>query len=339
MRLLNTSLFKFICGFLVIFSAHSFGQNKDTKIMLDWVVQGTHAPFFVALDKGYFSKAGVNVSIDAGKGATNTAVSVASGVYQFGWVDFPTMIKFNTEHPESQLVAVYISFDETPLSVITLKSYNLKKPSDLDGKKIAGGPGFAIYDTFPILLKAAKAENIKVNWVSVQPQLFGPMMVRKEVDAMGGFTNSMIPALLDLGVTLNDVQAIKYSDYGVDLYGLTLVTTKKFADENPDIVKGVVSGLNKGTIDTIKDPQAAIDTLKKKDSMMKDNVEKIRLDIANSLTNTKWVQKNGLSVVQPERLKKMISLVVDAYQLKKTPTPETEYSDKYLPPLSERQIK
>ena len=338
MNLFNKSLFKMICCFLLLLSGNSCGQNKDVKIMLDWIVQGTHAPFFVAQDKGYFSKAGVNVSVEAGKGAGNTAVSVASGVYQFGWVDFPTLIKFNAEHPESKLIAVYISFDETPLSVVTLKSSNLNKPTDLNGKKIAGGPGTAVHDTFPILLKSAKTENVKVNWVAVQPQLFAPMLVRKEVDGMGGFINSQIPALLDLGIPLSDIHPIKYSDFGVDLYGLTLVTLKKYADENADVVKGVVAGLNKGTIDTLKDPQAALNILKKKDSMMKDSVEKVRLDIAIGLTSTKWVQKNGMSVSQPERMKKMIALIVDTYGLKKTQTPESEYSDKYLPPLSERQI-
>src|SRR5260370_38488868 len=50
--------------------------------------------------------------------------------------------------------------------------------SDLDGKKIAGGPGTAGHDTISILLKAANAESAKINWVAVQPQLFGPMLKR-----------------------------------------------------------------------------------------------------------------------------------------------------------------
>ena len=54
---------------------------------MDWIIQGTHAPFFVAQQKGYYKDAGLNVQIDAGKGATNVAVSVAGGVYDFGWVD------------------------------------------------------------------------------------------------------------------------------------------------------------------------------------------------------------------------------------------------------------
>ncbi len=56
--------------------------------MLDWIIQGTHAPFFVAQEKGYFKAGGVTVdAIDAGNGATNVAVNVAGGAYQFGWVD------------------------------------------------------------------------------------------------------------------------------------------------------------------------------------------------------------------------------------------------------------
>ena len=42
--------------------------------------KGTHAPFFIAQKNGYFGKEGVTIdAIDAGKGATNVAVSVASG--------------------------------------------------------------------------------------------------------------------------------------------------------------------------------------------------------------------------------------------------------------------
>ena len=46
----------------------------------------------------------------------------------------------------------------------------------------------------PAELKAAHAENVKINWLPVQPQLFGPMVARDEVDGTAGFTNSNIPA-------------------------------------------------------------------------------------------------------------------------------------------------
>jgi NitT/TauT family transport system substrate-binding protein len=304
---------------------------------MDWIIQGTHAPFFVAQDKGYFKADGVTVdTIDAGKGATNVAVAVAGGVYQFGWVDLPSMIRFNAANPASPLLAVYVSFDESPLAVITRKAAGIRKPSDLDGKKIAGGPGTAVHDTISILLKAANAENVKINWVAVQPQLFGPMLKRGEVDGTGGFTNSNIPAALELGFTLDDLFVIKYSDFGADMYGLALVTTKKFADENPQTVRGVVKALNQGTKDTIASPEKALAVLKASDPMMKLDIEKVRLDIALGLTNTQHVMKSGLSSVTPEKLQKTIDAMVTAYQLPVSPDPATVYTDRFLPPVAER---
>lgn len=312
-------------------------ETKNVKIMMDWIIQGTHAPFFVAQDKGYFKADGVTVdTIDAGKGATNVAVAVAGGVYQFGWVDLPSMIRFNAANPASPLLAVYVSFDESPLAVITRKAAGIRKPSDLDGKKIAGGPGTAVHDTISILLKAANAENVKINWVAVQPQLFGPMLKRGEVDGTGGFTNSNIPAALELGFTLDDLFVIKYSDFGADMYGLALVTTKKFADENPQTVRGVVKALNQGTKDTIASPEKALAVLKASDPMMKLDIEKVRLDIALGLTNTQHVMKNGLSSVTPEKLQKTIDAMVTAYQLSVSPDPATVYTDRFLPPAAER---
>ena len=101
-------------------AAPAGAQKKDVKMMLDWIVQGTHAPFFVAKEKGYFKEGGLDVGIEAGRGATNVAVIVAGGAYDFGWVDLPTMIKFNAQNPGSPLIATYISFDDTPLAIITL---------------------------------------------------------------------------------------------------------------------------------------------------------------------------------------------------------------------------
>jgi NitT/TauT family transport system substrate-binding protein len=324
---------------LVAFSLTSVNaQQRDVRMMVDWIIQATHAPFFLGLEKGYFRDEGLNVAVDAGRGAANVAVSVASNVYQFGWVDMPTLVKFNAENPGNPLIATYISFDNSPLAVITLKSKNIKTPADLDGKRIAGGPGTAVHDTIAVLLKAAKAEHVKINWLAVQPQLFGPMVARGEADGTGGFTNSNIPALLEVGIKLEDIHPIRYSDFGANLYGLTLVTTKKFADENPAVVRGMVRALNKGTIDMIRDPAGALKVMTGRHPMMKSNIEQVRLDIALGLTSTPWVQANGLSVAQPARLQQTIDAIVEAYGLKNVPKPEDIYTDRFLPPVDERQV-
>jgi NitT/TauT family transport system substrate-binding protein len=329
---------------LVFLSALTFSsfvhaaETKNVRIMMDWIIQGTHAPFFVANDKGYFKEAGLNVVIDSGKGATNTAVGVASGVYQFGYVDIPTLVRFNAQNPQTPLVTVYMSFDDTPSCIVTLKSKGIRTPADLDGKKIAGGPGTAVHDTISILLHGAGADNVRINWVSVSPQLFAPMLKNGEVDGIGAFTNSQIPALLEVGYKMDEIAVLKYSEFGANLYGLGLVTTEKFASENPEVVRAVVRALNSGTKDTIANPDKALEIMQARDPMMKLNIEKVRLMIALGLTDTKYVSEHGLSSVTPERLKQTIDATVSAYNLSRSPDPSTVYTDKFLPPVAERMV-
>jgi NitT/TauT family transport system substrate-binding protein len=326
-------------GAILSAKAPAHAEVRNVKITLDWIVQGTHAPFFLAQEKGYFKAEGVTVdTIDAGNGATNVAVKVASGAYQFGWVDMPSMILFNAKNPATALIAVYVSFDQTPLAFITRRSANIRKPADLDGRKIAGGPGTAVHDTASILFKAAHADNVKVNWLAVQPQLFGPLLKRGDVDGTGGFTNSNVPAILEMGFTMDDLFVLKFSDFGADMYGLALVTRKRFADDNPQTTRAVVKALNQGTRDTIAAPQKALELLKGRDPLMKLDIEKIRLDLALELTNTPHVAKDGLSSVTAEKLKQTIDSVVAAYGLPNSPDPATVYTDRYLPPPAERMV-
>jgi NitT/TauT family transport system substrate-binding protein len=308
----------------------------SVKIMMDWIIQGTHSPFFVAQKNGYFDKNNVKVQVDPGAGATNVAVSVAGGAYQFGMVDMPTIVKFDAENPNTPLVGVYMYFDDSPLAIVSRKSAGIKTPQDLQGKRIAGGPGIAVHDTISILLKAAHAENVQPIWVSVQPQLFAPMFLRGEVDALGGFTNSQIPAAVEMGIPLNEVSALKYADFGADMYGMALAAPKSFVDANPAVVKAVVEALNHGVKDVIANPPAALDVMQARDPMMKKDIETLRLNIALGLIDDKYVQEHGLSTVDPARLKSTVNAVVDAYELKNPPTPEMVYSDKFLPPVAER---
>src|SRR5262249_48646871 len=187
-----------------------------------------------------------------------------------------------------------------------------------------------------ILLKAADAEHVNINWVAVQPQLFGPMLKRGEVDGTGGFTNSNNSAGPQPCFSVGGLFIIKNFAFCAGMVGFGLGTTQKIADENPGTVRGVVKALNQGTKDTIAAPQKALEVLKARDPMMKPDIEKVRLDIALGLTNTPYVAKNGLSTVTPEKLNKTIDAMVTAYQLPVRPDPATVYTDRFLPSPAER---
>jgi NitT/TauT family transport system substrate-binding protein len=314
-------------------------EQPNLAVMLDWVIQGTHAPFFVADSKGYYKQEGLTtVRLDPGKGAGTVCSTVAGGVYPIGYADVPTVVQFNAQNPDKALVVVYVSFDETPLALVGLKKSGITKVADINGKRLAAPANSAITYSLPVMLKAAHAESVQVNWQYVAPQLMAPMLVRGETDLIGGFTNSQIMAVRELGVKAEDILTLKFADLNVDMYGLAVITTRKFADENPKTIAAFVRALNKGTKDTIADPKAAIALMKQHDPMMHDDIELERLGIALGHTVTKHVREAGLSSVTAARMQETIDEVNAAQPLPRKLTAADIWTDRFLPPASERKL-
>ena len=330
------SVFGFVAAFLPGLAPAQGVEKPNIKVMMDWTIQGTHAPFVLADIKGYFKQEGLTVTIDRGTGAGNTANAVGGGAYDFGWVDTPTLVKFNAQNPNTPQIGVYMSFDESALAIVSLKARPISKPSDIDGKRIAAPTGSAVVNTLPILLKAGKAETAKVNWQFVAPQLMPTLLVKGDTDGIGGFTNSQIMAVRSLGVKMEDITVLKYADYGVDMYGLALTGLTKFIKENPRTVAAFVRALNKGTKDTIADPKAAVKLMKTRDPLMDEAIEVERLLIALGHTLTPHTMKAGLSSVTRERLQRTIDTVAGSETLSTKPTIADIWTDQFLPPVADR---
>src|SRR5262249_57915325 len=63
----RTRLFGMLAGAAAAaFAASPVSARTDVKFALDWKVEGPPAPYFVALDKGYYKAEGLNVTIDPG---------------------------------------------------------------------------------------------------------------------------------------------------------------------------------------------------------------------------------------------------------------------------------
>ena len=86
-----------------------------------------------------------------------------------------------------------------------------------------------------------------------------PMLASGQVDAITGFSFSSFINLKANGVPVDDIAVMLMADYGVDLYGNTIIVSPAFAEAHPDAVKGFLKALNKAIKETIADPEAAIE--------------------------------------------------------------------------------
>src|SRR6266699_267707 len=75
-------------------AAQAQGNAPDKfSFRLNWTLYGEHAPFFVALDKGFYKEEGLEVEILEGSGSTTVAQLVSNKTNPVAYVDAATMMR------------------------------------------------------------------------------------------------------------------------------------------------------------------------------------------------------------------------------------------------------
>jgi NitT/TauT family transport system substrate-binding protein len=318
-------------------SAHA--QTTPIKFQLDWRFEGPAALFLVPAAKGYFKDAKLDVSIDAGNGSGGAVTRVASGSYDMGFADLAALMEFHANNPDAanKPVAVMMVYNNTPASVMALKKSGIKKPADLNGKKL-GAPVFdAGRRAFPIFQKANGIANVQ--WTAMDPPLRETMLARGEVDAITGFTFTSLLNLEARGVKAADVVVLPYADYGVKLYGNVIIASPKLIKENPAAIKAFLLAFTKGVKDVIVNPKAAIDSVKARDGIINVELEQRRLQLAiDTVINSPDARAEGFGQVKGPRLSLMASQVSDAFNTKTRVNPDAVWNGSFLPTAAELNI-
>jgi NitT/TauT family transport system substrate-binding protein len=312
-------------------------EKPSLRMTLDWAFQGPQAVFTSAQDNGFFKKEGLDVRVDRGSGSTDAVVKVASGAYDIGWSEMSSIIKYNSEHPENPLIAVYITHENSANAVISIRGRGIEKPKDLEGKKVGSTAGSAARDVFATFANANKIDAAKVSTQTVSGSLRETMLVHGDVDAILGAITSGVLTVKSLKVPENDIIVMTYGDYGVPLYGHAVFTTAAFAKANPKTVGGAVRAINAALKAAIADPDAAVETLKSRDKVIDLPLERERLQLMlKKLVLTERIRANGLSTVTPEQLAGTIKTIADAYGIATPPAAEQTFDARFLPPREER---
>ena len=319
-------------------AAHA--QTK-IKMVLNWKYQGPQAWFFMAQDKGYFKAEGLDVEIDQGEGSSASITKVAAGVYQAGFGDINALIDIAAKRPADAPVAVFMIYNTPPFTIVVKKDSPIKTPKDLEGKTIGGPANDGALKLFPAFAKVAKIDAAKVNITNMAPNLREQMLLRGQVDAIFGFTNTVYFSAKLVGIDPEkDLRFINYADYGMDLYSNAIVFGRTFAKENPKAVAGFVKAVNRAINDSLANPEAAMDVVMKREPLLKRDIEKERLmaTIKEEMNHAE-IGKIGLGDVDPVRLKRAIAMVVEANGLPRTPPNDEVFDRSFLPPRADRASK
>jgi NitT/TauT family transport system substrate-binding protein len=307
------------------------------KMVLNWKYQGPQGFFFVAEDKGYFKAEGLDVVIDQGDGSATPIPKVASGTYDIGFGDINALIDFSSKRPDEAPIAVYVMFNRPPFTVAVRADSPIKTPKDFEGRTLGGAANDGALKLFPALCKSAKIDCTKVSITNMQPNLREQMLMQKQVDGVFGYVNTIRFSAKLIGIDPDkQLRFINYGDYGMDLYSNGIIVSKKLVREKPEVVRGFVRALNKAVIDSLHDPKMAVQTVLKREPLIKFDVELERMEATlKDEMNHPEIAKIGLGNVDDARLQRSIDILVEANGLTRTPKETEIFTRAFLPPMAE----
>jgi NitT/TauT family transport system substrate-binding protein len=226
------------------------------------------APFYVAVDKGYFAAEGIEVEFDYSF-ETDGVGFVGANKLPFAVVSGEQVLLARAQG----LPVVYVMawFQKFPVAVIAKADSGITQPADLLGKKI-GTPllnGANFVGLRALLAKAGvKAEDVTVEAIGFNQV---PALSAGQVDAVVVYANNEPIRLAALGEKLN---TIPVGDF-VSLAANGLLTNEDTLAQEPELIRGFVRALAKGIQGTIANPDEAYTLCKKYVAELKDDaVEK-----------------------------------------------------------------
>src|SRR5580693_3451911 len=210
---------------LALIPAQSFAQDK-VSLAVDWILNGTHAGYFIAKEKGYYKDKGLDVSIARGFGSGDTIKRVATGSVDFGVADTGAIIaaRANDDIPVRIVAMIY---DKATLGLIFLKSSGITKPQDLEGRTIARSASGASVNMFPGFLAANDVKREKIKEIVVDAATYLPLLMSGQAEAVTEQAINIGKFRREAEKQGKEAVSMLYSDFGLATYGNAILMKDK----------------------------------------------------------------------------------------------------------------
>jgi NitT/TauT family transport system substrate-binding protein len=238
-----------ICAFIVAFltlgvSTSHAAEARPATIRMDFIIGGKHAPWFVALEKGFYAKRGLAATIQASTGSADTVRTIASGGADFGFADMATMIVAKSRGAPVQAAA---QFGYVGATIVWRDEGVIKGIKDLEGKSLAISPGQAQWFLMPAYARINKIDFKSIKIQETAPPIQPAALATKKADFIIMFraSNDEVAELAASKVGVK-VKRVFMKDTGLDIYGTSLIVKDEDVKKRPDFVRAYVEATLEG---------------------------------------------------------------------------------------------
>jgi NitT/TauT family transport system substrate-binding protein len=302
-------------------------ELKKVNFAFNYTVNEAHVAYWVALEKGYYKEKGLDVETQYSKGSGDAVAKVDIGRADIALADAMVVIPGIARGAKVTIIGMVM--DKTPLSIFLAKDSPIKAPKDLEGKTIAAPPGDAQRVLFPAFAEVAGVDAKKVEWLNIDPTAKVSALIGRRTDAVGTYYTDL--PMFEKAMGKGQLRVLRWSDYGFDPYGISIITNKATVAKDPEMLKAFLEASYHGWQDVFADPEEALRIFKKRVPELDLPTTRLALPMILDLLQTERYQKNGIGYIDQQKMCKTVSVVNENMQLPRKPTCDEVYTTTLLP--------
>ena len=319
---------------LTLWSAFGSGGGKTgprgadhVRFNMGWLPQGSMAGIFVAIDKGYFADAGLEVEPMRGFGGTRTVNELDQGMFEFAYAD-PLSVALNRAKGGKTRMIGGLNM-RFPAGVCFVRErHRIARPADLADLRFGAGQSSAIQTLLPLWLERNGVDPDRVQRVQLDPAIVVTTLVEGKIDAAECWLgNSM--ALFDKAAKAKGVTIgrIAYADFGLDVYGSGFVSRDAIIQQRPEMVRGFLAAAYRGYADAAQDPKAALAIIRKFYPLLDEAVTERQIRETVEL----MAAEGGSLRLKPEKVARIVGYLRDSGQVTGPDSTEMLFTNAYVP--------
>ncbi len=225
------------------------------RLPMGYIPDPQYAPFYVAVEKGYYAEEGLAIEFDYSFETDGIAL-VGANELPLAIVSGDQVLLARAEG----LPIVYVMewFETFPVAVVSKAEAGIGSPADLAGRNV-GLPGFfgASYVGLVGLLAAADMtlDDIDANDIGFNQV---ESLITDQSEAVVGYINNEPLQLEAQGVDINVISVGEYSD----MVANGIISNEETIANNPALIERFVRATSRGLADTLAAPDDAFEISK-----------------------------------------------------------------------------
>jgi NitT/TauT family transport system substrate-binding protein len=304
-------------------------RMRDITFLLDVTPYGKHALYYAGADHGEFARAGFNVKFASAQGSGDNVRKIGAKAADFGLADTSAVIVARAEG--AMIKQTFMTHYKNLMSVFSLKKHGINQPKDLEGKTIATTAGDASLVMLPAFARINNFDHTKVSTLITDFPSKLPAVLAGRAHASFDFYTSW-PTWVRAGQRQNEeVSALRYADWGLDIYNNGIVVHDDLLRNEPNMVKEFLHALAEAIAWAVENPDAAnAITLKYNPALDRDTArEELQVHIDHLMVDE--VRRNGIGLMSEDKMRRTHQLVSEYYDLKRPVEFEEFWTNEFVP--------